>query len=58
MKSQVFLSGINCSKTITEMSKVMKDVVIQDLTELMKKCKFWYIQMFKYQSCGCATKCR
>jgi len=36
MKGQVFLSGINGSKRVMRTCKMMKEVVIQDLTGPMK----------------------
>jgi hypothetical protein len=44
---QVSLSGIYGSKRIAKTWKMMKEVVVQDLTELMeilKKCGVWWIQ--------------
>jgi uncharacterized metal-binding protein len=38
-KRQVYLSGVNGSMRIMRMWGKMKEVVIQDLTELMKMCK-------------------
>jgi len=35
MKSKVFLSGINGSKWVVKTLKMMKDVVVQNLTELV-----------------------
>jgi hypothetical protein len=43
----VFLGGIYGSKRVTQMWKMMKEVVIQDLTEpikMLKKCRIWCIQ--------------
>jgi hypothetical protein len=49
MKSQVFLNGINGSKRVARTwMMTMKNVVIQELTELMKmlkKCRIWCIQV-------------
>jgi hypothetical protein len=39
MKSQVFVSAINSSKRFARTCKMMKEVVIQDLTEPMKMLK-------------------
>jgi hypothetical protein len=36
MKSHMFLSSINSSKRVARMWKMMKEVVIQDLIQLMK----------------------
>jgi len=44
----VFLSGINSSKRVVRMWKMMKEVAVQDFTKLMKilkKCRIWCIQV-------------
>jgi hypothetical protein len=48
----VFLSGINGSKRVARMWKMMKDLIVQDLTEplkMWKKCGICCTQIFKYQ---------
>jgi hypothetical protein len=61
-KSQVFLNGINSSKRVMRTWKMMKEVVVQDLTELMKILKSAeccaFRETLRYQSYGCATKFR
>jgi hypothetical protein len=45
-KSKVFLSGTNDSKKVTKTWKMMKELVVQDLTEpmkILKKCRNWCI---------------
>jgi hypothetical protein len=56
----VFLGCINGSERVPRMWK-MKEVVVADLTDPMKiliTCGIKCIEMFKYQSYGCATKFR
>jgi sugar diacid utilization regulator len=38
-KFQVLLTGINSSKRVSRMWRIMKEVVVQDLRELMKTLK-------------------
>jgi len=61
-KGQMFLSGISSSGSVARKRKMMKEVAVPNLLELMKmlkKCGICCIQMtFKYQSCNCATKFR
>jgi hypothetical protein len=39
LKSEVFLNGINCSKKVVGTWKMVKEVVVQGLTEPMKMLK-------------------
>jgi len=44
----MFLSDINGSKRVARTWKIMKEVVVQALTEVMKmlkKCRIWCIQI-------------
>jgi hypothetical protein len=55
----VFLSGINSSKRVEKTWKMMKEVIIQDLTEpvkMFKNCGVWCIHIDVVSiSYGCAT---
>jgi hypothetical protein len=45
---QAFLSGINSSKLVTRTWKMIKDVVIHNITQpkkVLKKCGIWCIQI-------------
>jgi SpoU rRNA methylase family enzyme len=55
-KSEVFLSGIDGSKRVARRPKVMKVIVIQDLTEpmeVLKKREIWCIQSVSQPSLLC-----
>jgi hypothetical protein len=61
VESQLYSSGMNVKKRVARMWKMMKEVIVQNITERMKMLKksgIWYIQMFRYQSYGYATEFR